>query len=82
MSTPRSSVRLRSAVTSSTSSSTLRRRWRIFWASAWLFQKSGAEARASILASSSAGRAASKITPEIGRALHEILVFAGQLIDR
>jgi hypothetical protein len=73
---------LRSAVTSSTSSSTLRRRWRIFCASAWLFQKSGAEARASIFASSSAGRAASKIAPEIGSALREVLVFPGQFIDR
>jgi hypothetical protein len=34
-----------------------------------------------MLASSSAGRAASKITPEIGSALHEILILADEFID-
>src|SRR5688572_9770965 len=81
-STPRSSVLAVRAEISSTSSSTRRRRCRIFCASIWLLQKSGADARASICASSSRGRAASKITPEIGGALHEVLVPAGQLFKR
>jgi hypothetical protein len=32
-------------------------------------------------ASSSAGRAASKITPEIGSALHQVLILADEFID-
>jgi len=65
---------------SCTSSSTRRRRWRIFCASIWSFQKSGAEARDSIRASSSAGFEASKITPKVGGALHEILITASEII--
>ena len=42
--TVRSSLLLRSDTTRSRSCSTRRRRWRIFWASAWSFQKSGDEA--------------------------------------
>src|SRR5262249_53448164 len=49
--------------------------------SAWLFQKSGAEARASIWASSSAGRAASKIAPEIRRAFDEVLITACEIVE-
>jgi hypothetical protein len=52
------------------------RRCRIFCAAAWSFQKSGSEAFCSIFASSSAGRAASKIAPQIGRAAREVLVSA------
>jgi hypothetical protein len=46
-----------------------------------LFQKSGADARVSILASSSAGLAASKITPEIRGAFHEVLILPDEFID-
>jgi hypothetical protein len=53
----------------------------IFCASAWSFQKSGAAARDSMRVSSSSGRAASKIAPQIGSALAEILVAAHQLVD-
>jgi hypothetical protein len=47
-----------------------------FCAAAWSFQKSGAAACSSIFASSSLGRAASKIAPQIGRALAEVLIPA------
>jgi hypothetical protein len=63
-----------------TSSSSRRRFWRSFCALAWSFQKSGSEAFCSIFLSSSAGRAASKIAPQIGCALGEILIPAELLV--
>ena len=65
----------------SRSCSSRRRRCSTFCASAWSFQKSGAAARASRRVSSSSGRAASKITPQIGGALAEIFVAAHQIVD-
>ena len=65
----------------SRSCSSRRRRCSTFCASAWSFQKSGAAARASRRVSSSSGRGASKIAPQIGSALAEILVAAHQLVD-
>jgi hypothetical protein len=50
-------------------------------AAAWSFQKSGAEACCSIVESSSEGRAASKITPQIGRALGKILIPAELIVE-
>jgi hypothetical protein len=52
-----------------------------FCAPAWSFQKSGAAALDSRRVSSSSGRAASKIAPQISGALAEILVAAHQLVD-
>jgi hypothetical protein len=52
------------------------RRCSSFCAAAWSFQKSGSETRCSIFASSSEERAASKIAPQIGRALGEVLIPA------
>jgi hypothetical protein len=53
----------------------------VFCASTWSFQKSGAAARDSRRVSSSSRRAASKIAPQIGSALAEILVTAHQVVD-
>jgi hypothetical protein len=63
-----------------TSSSSRRRRCSSFCAPAWSFQKSGSDAFSSIFLSSSAGRAASKIAPQIGCALGEILIPAELLV--
>jgi hypothetical protein len=52
-----------------------------FCAAAWSFQKSEAEACCSIFASSSAGRAASKIAPQIGSALGEILIPSKLIVE-
>ena len=65
---------------SATSSSSRRRRCSSFCAAAWSFQKSGSDDFCSIFASSSAGLAASKIAPQIGRALGEILIPAELLV--
>src|SRR5215467_2166295 len=64
----------------SRSCSRRRRRCRIFCASAWSFQKSGADALASSWVSSCSGRAASKIAPQIGGTLAEILIASQQLV--
>jgi hypothetical protein len=47
-----------------------------FWAAAWSFQKSGAAMRCSIRASSSSGRDASKMAPQVSGAARQILVPA------
>ena len=73
---PRFSDSLRSR-----SSSSRRRRCSSFCAPAWSFQKSGSATRSSILASSSAGRAASKIAPQVAGAARQILVPAKLLVE-
>jgi hypothetical protein len=57
------------------------RRCRIFCAAAWSFQKSGSAVFCSILASSSAGLEASKIAPQIGDALGQVLVAAELVVE-
>ena len=80
-STARSSTRVPSARLRSISSSSRRRRCITFCAASWSFQKSGSATRAAILASSSSGRAASKIAPQILRAAREVFVSAELLVE-
>src|SRR3954470_13632555 len=80
-STARSSTRRLSESLREASTSIALRRCSSFCAAAWSFQKSGSPTRCSILASSSAGRAASKIAPQIGCALGEILIPAELLVE-
>src|SRR5207244_11563802 len=79
--TPRSSLFFLSDSTRSRSCSRRRRRCRTFCASAWSFQKSGAAALVSSCVSSSLGREASKIAPQIGSPLVEVLITAHQIVD-
>jgi len=60
----------------SRSSSSRLRRCSSFCAPAWSFQKSGSETFCSMRASSSAGRAASKMAPQVACAPRQILVPA------
>ena len=73
-STDRSSSRVFSASTIWTSCSRRRRRCSIFCASAWSFQKSGCATSSSRRVSSSRGADRSKITPQLGGALRQVLV--------
>ncbi len=66
---------------SSVSSSRRRRRCSSFCAVAWSFQKSGAATRSSIFASSSAGRAASKMAPQVAGAPRQVLVPAKLIVE-
>jgi hypothetical protein len=52
-----------------------------FCASAWSFQKSAAAIRSSILASSSSGRAASKMAPQVAGAARQILEPAKLIVQ-
>ena len=72
-STVRSSSRLRSDSPRSRSSSSRRRRCSSFCAAAWSFQKSASPTRSSMVFSSSAGCAASKIAPQVAGAARQIL---------
>src|SRR4030095_8479996 len=65
----------------SRSSSRRRRRCSSFCAVAWSFQKSGSDTRCSMDASSSAGRAASKMAPQIGGAARQVLVSAKLFVE-
>ena len=63
------------------SSSRRRRRCSSFCASDWSFQKSGSLARASILSSSTRWPGASKIAPQIGGPLHQVLVSLDLIVE-
>ena len=81
-STSRSSLRVRSDSARSTSSWRRRRRWRTLCAAAWSSQNPDAAACSSRRAISDAAPAASKIAPQIGRPLDQLLVPPCLLLER
>ena len=76
-----SSVRRASAARSCRSSLMRWRRFSVVWASACLFQKSGAAIRASRRLSSSSSRAASKIAPQVGGSFQQVGGTADQFVE-